>query len=255
MAHVVFWSVLQTLVLSLGSTSKVDSPGALLGLPWDSPLGLSWDSPGTLLRLPWDSPGLSWSSLGLPAGLSWDSLGTPWDSSWLVEVIVSKRILLLSSPDRVGCFPCKDSHYTLIRAMKSLVQNHYHPIWLFCCRNLFFWFSYKDFHQKSHMAGLAFFCLIFVFTVKTNEKTKKMRSLGLVGGLEDLCFWLSYKVFHQKFDWSPTTIKKTVGNMFKQRFISLLLRVPCTPVPQTTASVMPESSKPPNLALKRNATS
>ena len=43
--------------------------------------------------------------------------------------------------------------------------------------------------------------------------------------------------------------------MFKQRFISLLLRVPCTPVPQTTASVMPESSKPPNLALKRNAKS
>ena len=32
MAHVVFWSVLQTLVLSSGSTSKVDSPGALLGL-------------------------------------------------------------------------------------------------------------------------------------------------------------------------------------------------------------------------------
>ena len=43
--------------------------------------------------------------------------------------------------------------------------------------------------------------------------------------------------------------------MCRPRFISLLLRVPCTCVIQTTASVMPERSKPPNLALKRNAKS
>ena len=48
----------------------------------------------------------------------------------VVEVIVSKRILLLSSPDHVGCFPCKDSHYNLIRAMKNPVQNHELAIWV-----------------------------------------------------------------------------------------------------------------------------
>ena len=53
----------------------------------------------------------------------------------------------------------------------------------------------------------------------------------------------------------PAVDQKTFGKMFRPRFISLLLRVPCTCVIQTTASVMPERSKPPNLALKRNAKS
>ena len=43
--------------------------------------------------------------------------------------------------------------------------------------------------------------------------------------------------------------------MCKPCFNALLLRVPCTRVLQTTASVIPERSKPPNLALKRNAKS
>ena len=43
--------------------------------------------------------------------------------------------------------------------------------------------------------------------------------------------------------------------MCKKCFIALLLRVPCTHVLQTTASVMPERSTPPNLALKRSAKS
>ena len=43
--------------------------------------------------------------------------------------------------------------------------------------------------------------------------------------------------------------------MCDTRFAVLLLRVPCTCVLQTTASVMPECSGPPNLALKRNAKS
>ena len=50
-------------------------------------------------------------------------------------------------------------------------------------------------------------------------------------------------------------MQKTFGKVCRPRFIALLLRVPCTPVLQTTASVMPERSKPPNLALKRNAKS
>ena len=52
----------------------------------------------------------------------------------------------------------------------------------------------------------------------------------------------------------PKKHPKNVWNLCHPRFIALLLRVPCTPVLQTTASVMPERSKPPNLALKRNAT-
>ena len=43
--------------------------------------------------------------------------------------------------------------------------------------------------------------------------------------------------------------------MCNPRFTALLLRVPRTCVLQTTASVMPERSKPPNLALKRSAKS
>ncbi len=54
---------------------------------------------------------------------------------------------------------------------------------------------------------------------------------------------------------SPKSIKKTIGKVCRPRFIALLLRVPCTPVLQTTASVMPERSKPPNLAWKRNSKS
>ena len=53
----------------------------------------------------------------------------------------------------------------------------------------------------------------------------------------------------------PRKQQKTFEKVCRPRFIALLLRVPCTPVLQTTASVMPERSKPPNLALKRNAKS
>jgi len=53
----------------------------------------------------------------------------------------------------------------------------------------------------------------------------------------------------------PKKHQKNVGNLCHPRFIALLLRVPCTPVLQTTASVMPERSKPPNLALKRSSKS
>ena len=43
--------------------------------------------------------------------------------------------------------------------------------------------------------------------------------------------------------------------MCHPRFTALLLRVPCTCDLQTTASVMPERSNTPNLALKRSAKS
>ena len=37
--------------------------------------------------------------------------------------------------------------------------------------DLFFWFSYKDFHQKYDMTGLAVVCFIFNFKLKTQWKT------------------------------------------------------------------------------------
>ena len=46
-----------------------------------------------------------------------------------------------------------------------------------------------------------------------------------------------------------------IVNICKLRVTALLLRVPRISVIQTTAGVMPERSKPPNLALKRNAKS
>ena len=48
---------------------------------------------------------------------------------------------------------------------------------------------------------------------------------------------------------------KNVANTCNPRFMALLPRVPCTCVLQITASVMPEGSDLPTLALKRNAKS
>ena len=55
--------------------------------------------------------------------------------------------------------------------------------------------------------------------------------------------------------WRPKTDQNSFGKMCKTHFTGLLAAVPCIRVLQTTAGVMPERSKPPNLASKCNAKS
>ena len=55
--------------------------------------------------------------------------------------------------------------------------------------------------------------------------------------------------------WTPKNNRKRLGKVCKLCFIALILRVPCILVLQTIASVMSESKKLSNIAIKRSAKS
>ena len=55
--------------------------------------------------------------------------------------------------------------------------------------------------------------------------------------------------------WRPKTDQNSFGKMCKTHFMGLLAAVPCIRVLQTTAGVMPEHWRSPNLALNANSKS
>ena len=93
----------------------------------------------------------------------------------LLNPLISLRIIIVEpgGPRPVAKVVC----FCVYGNMMSPVykENEYVASVVFCCCDLFFWFPYKVFHQKSDMTRHAIFGLILTFIVKTNEKPIKMR--------------------------------------------------------------------------------
>ena len=112
----------------------------------------------------------------------------------LLNNLITIRILLLSSPDRVGRCGSSPVHI-LQEVIEKQIENHCPPQSAFCCCNSFWAF------------------------------------------------------------WRPKTDQNSFGKMCKTHFTGLLAAVPCIRVLQTTAGVMPEHWRSPNLALNTSSKS
>ena len=121
--------------------------------------------------------------------------GGPWMRLLLLlNNLITIRILLLSSPDRVGRCGSSPVHI-LQEVIEKQIENHCPPQSAFCCCNSFWAF------------------------------------------------------------WRPKTDQNSFGKMCKTHFTGLLAAVPCIRVLQTTAGVMPEHWRSPNLALNTSSKS